>query len=56
MSEPFSPPIDEMMMIEPSLRSRICGAHIAISQWFEMTLFCRILVKASSEMPAIGPK
>ena len=53
--EPFSPPIDEMMVIEPSPRSSISGATIEISQWLATMLLSRILRNASSLIPASGP-
>ncbi|MNN28586.1 hypothetical protein D3C81_1421640 [compost metagenome] len=43
VGEPRRPPIDDTMMIEPSLRSIICGATIWISQWLEMTLLSSTL-------------
>ena len=46
----------DTMMIEPSLRSSICGATKPISQWLASTLFSRILRNWPSSMPAIGPK
>ncbi len=52
---PRRPPTDEMMMIEPSFRSFISGATMLISQWLETMLLSRILRKASSLMPLIGP-
>ena len=52
---PRSPPMLLTMVMVPSLRARIAGATMLISQWFETMLFCRILVKASSEMPPCGP-
>ena len=55
MVELVSPPTDETMMIEPSPRSSISGATIAISQWLAMTLLSRILRNWSSLIPAIGP-
>ena len=53
--EPFKPPIDDTMMIEPSLRSIMPGAAIWISQLLAITLLSRILRNCSSVMPDIGP-
>ena len=52
---PRRPPIDDTMMIEPLLRSIICGTVMLISQWLLSTLLSRILRNCSSAMPAIGP-
>ena len=55
MVELVSPPIDETMMIEPSPRSSISGAAMAISQWLAMTLLSRILRNCSSRDPRHRP-
>ena len=47
--------MDETMMIEPSLRSIICGATSVISQWLETILLSRILRSCSSLMVCSGP-
>ena len=54
--EPFSPPMDETMMMAPSPRASICGAANWISQWLETMLLSKILRNWSSVMPACGPK
>ena len=43
------------MMIEPSLRSIICGTTMPISQLLATMLLSRILRNCSSEMPPSGP-
>ena len=55
MVEPFSPPIEDTMMMEPSLRAIICGTTIEISQLLATMLLSRIFLNWSSEMPASGP-
>ena len=53
--EPRRPPIEETIITAPSLRARISGTTIEISQLLAMMLFSRILRKASSEICASGP-
>ena len=43
IGDPFSPPIELMMMIDPSPRSSISGATIEISQWLDRILLSMIL-------------
>ncbi len=53
--EPFRPPIDEMIVIEPPPRASISGATMPINQWLATMLLSRILRNASSLMPPSGP-
>ncbi|OJU35552.1 MAG: hypothetical protein BGN94_15295 [Rhizobiales bacterium 68-8] len=44
------------MMMAPPPPAIICGATICASQWFEMMLFCSVLLNCSSLMVAMLPK
>ena len=55
MALPRRPPTEEMIVIDPSLRSFISGRTMVASQWFERMFEPMILSNASSGMPAMGP-